>query len=108
MLTNFAINKEWQFIGRISQDLQNKRSLETYAGLQYESCCWAIRFAYHRHINSNIDEENFINENRDEFDSGFMVEFIFKGLGGSQTPRNTNDMFNDSIFGYKRPYFLNN
>lgn len=108
LLTNFAINKDWQFVGRISQDLQNKRSLETYAGLQYESCCWAIRFAYHRHINSNIDEESFISENRDEFDSGFMVEFIIKGLGGSQTPRNTDEMFNDSIFGYKRPYFLNN
>ncbi|MEW6990225.1 LPS-assembly protein LptD [Colwelliaceae bacterium 6441] len=108
VLASVAINTNWQFVGRFSQDLQNKRSIESYAGLQYESCCWAIRFAYHRHINSNLDEQNVINENRDEFDRGFMLEFILKGLGGDQTTINTSDMFNASIFGYKRPYFLNN
>jgi len=108
LLSNFAINKDWQFVGRITQDLHDKRSLESYAGLQYESCCWAIRFAYHRNINSNLDKQNYINENRDEFDSGFMIQFKIKGLGGSKKSINTNDMFNSSIFGYKRPYFLNN
>lgn len=108
LLTNFALNKNWKFVGRITQDLQQKRSIESYAGLQYESCCWAIRFAYHRNINTNLDEQNFNNENRDEFNSGFMVEFVLKGLGGGQKPINTDDMLNASIFGYKRPYFLNN
>ena len=108
VLTNFAINKDWQFVGRLTQDLQNKRSLESYVGLQYESCCWAIRFAYHRHINSNLDEQNFINEDRDEFDSGFMIKFVIKGLGGGKKALTTDEMFNSSIFGYKRPYLLNN
>ncbi|MGB1198534.1 MAG: LPS-assembly protein LptD [Thalassotalea sp.] len=108
LLTSYKPAKDWQVVGRITQDLQKKRSLESYLGLQYESCCWAIRLAYHRHINSNIDEQNFINENRDEFDSGFMLEFVIKGLGGGKAKVNTEDMFNASIFGYKRPYFLNN
>lgn len=108
LLTNFVINKDWQFVGRITQDLRNERSIESYAGFQYESCCWGIRLAFHRNINSNLDELNFINEDRDEFDSGFMVEFVFKGLGGRKTTLNTDEMFNNSIFGYKRPYFLNN
>lgn len=108
VLTSYKINKDWQLVGRATQDLQNKRSLESYLGLQYESCCWAIRLAYHRHINSNIDEQDFINENRDEFDSGFMLQFVIKGLSGGRAKVNTEDMFNASIFGYKRPYFLNN
>ncbi|GLX79135.1 LPS-assembly protein LptD [Thalassotalea insulae] len=108
LLANLAINKDWQFVGRLTQDLQKKRSLESYVGLQYQSCCWAIRFAYHRHINSNLDEQNFNSENRDEFDSGFMIQFVIKGLGGEQKPVTTDEMFNSSIFGYKRPYFLNN
>jgi len=108
LLTNFALNKDWKFVGRITQDLHDKRSIESYAGLQYESCCWAIRFAYHRNINTKLDEQNFINENRDEFNSGFMIEFLFKGLGGGQQTLNTDEMLNSSIFGYKRPYFLNN
>lgn len=108
LLTNFSMNKNWQFVGRVTQDLKQGRSLESYAGFQYESCCWAVRFAYHRHINSNIDDGNFAIENRDEFDQGFMIQFVIKGLGGAQGPINTDEMFNSSIFGYKRPYFLNN
>jgi len=108
LLANKTINKDWQFVGRVTQDLQNKRSIESYAGLQYESCCWAIRFAYHRHLNSRVNDMNAFAENRDEFDSKFMVEFVIKGLGGGKSRLNTTDMFNSSIFGYKRPYFLNN
>lgn len=108
LLTNFPINKDWKFVGRATQDLIQSRSLETYIGFQYESCCWAIRIAHHRHIISNFDNQDSINENRDEFDSGFMVQFIIKGLNGQQSSVGTDDMFNSSIFGYKRPYFLNN
>lgn len=108
LLSNIAINKNWQFVGRMTQDLQDKRSIESYAGIQYESCCWAIRLAYHRHINSNIDNQEIYQENRDEFDSGFMIQFVIKGLGGNRKSIDTTEMFNSSIFGYKRPYFLNN
>ena len=96
LLASTKINKDWRFFSRITKDLQQKRSLESYAGVQYESCCWAIQFAYHRHINTNLDEQNIYNENRDEFDSGFKISI------------STQNMFNASIFGYKRPYFLNN
>jgi LPS-assembly protein len=37
-----------------------------------------------------------------------MVQFVIKGLGGGKRTLNTDEMFNNSIFGYKRPYFLNN
>jgi len=108
LLASMAIDSNWAFVGRLTQDLKQSRSLESYAGFQYESCCWAVRIAYHRHINSNLDDEDFTNENRDEFDSGFMVQFIIKGLDGQQSAIGTQEMFNDSIFGYKRPYYLNN
>ncbi|MFQ3195761.1 MAG: LPS-assembly protein, partial [Colwellia sp.] len=47
---NVRINNNWQVITRITQDLQQNRSIETYAGLQYQSCCWSLSFAYHRYI----------------------------------------------------------
>lgn len=108
LLANFGFSKDWAFVGRLTQDLKEQRSLETYAGIQYESCCWAIRIAYHRHINSNLSDNGFSNENRDDFNSGFKLEFMFKGLNGKQGPIGTQDMFNSSIFGYKRPYYLQN
>ena len=108
LVANFPLSKDWKFVGRTTQDLIENRRLETYVGLQYESCCWAIRLVHHRHIISNFVNEDFLNENRDEFDSGFMVEFVIKGLNGQQSNIGTEDMFNSSIFGFKRPYFLNN
>ncbi len=108
VLTSFAINENWAFVGRLTQDLQQDRSLESYAGFQYESCCWAVRIAYHRHINSNLDPDSFVNEGREEFDTGVMIKFIIKGLDGKQSAIGTQEMFDDSIFGYKRPYYLQN
>jgi len=108
LLTSFAINKNWAFVGRLTQDLQQDRSLESYAGFQYESCCWAIRIAYHRHINSNLDPVSFTSEGREEFDTGISIKFIIKGLDGKQSAIGTQEMFDKSIFGYKRPYYLQN
>ncbi len=108
LLTSVAMDKDWAFVGRLTRDLQKNRYLESYLGVQYESCCWAIRLAYHHHINSNVDEEVFNSKNRREFDSGFMLHFMVKGLNGQQATIGTQEMFNDSIFGYKRPYYLNN
>jgi len=108
LLSSVKINQDWHFVSRFTQDLTRSRSLETYAGFQYENCCWGIRFAYQRHINSTIEDINAIDRNRDEFDSGFVIQFEFKGLSSSSGRLSTQDMFNSSIFGYKRPYFLNN
>ncbi|HCH70391.1 MAG TPA: LPS-assembly protein LptD [Colwellia sp.] len=105
VLASFAINKDWAFVGRLTEDLKQNRSLESYAGLQYESCCWAIRVAYHRYINSSLSDDG---ENRDEFNSGFVLQFIIKGLNGKQGSIGTQEMFDSSIFGYKRHYDLQN
>ncbi len=108
LLTSVAINENWAFVGRITQDLKQDRSLESYAGFQYESCCWAVRIAYHRHINSNLDPASFVTEGRDEFDTGISIKLIIKGLDGKQSAIGTQEMFDKSIFGYKRPYYLQN
>jgi LPS-assembly protein len=108
LLASVALNQNWHFIGRATQDLQEKRNLESYLGFQYESCCWAVRFAYHRSIDTNLEQSNLLDTNHNEFNNGFMLEFVIKGLSGKQSSVSTEDMFNSSIFGYKRPYFLNN
>ena len=101
-------SQRWQFVGRFTQDLQGKRSIESYTGFEYSSCCWGIRFTYHRNINSKIDDGNIVNENRDAFDSSFNIQFVYNGTNSKQSSNSVSDMFNSSIFGYKRPYFLNN
>ena len=41
LLTSIAINKNWAVVGRFTRDFQQDRNLESYLGVQYESCCWA-------------------------------------------------------------------
>jgi LPS-assembly protein len=108
LATSIKIAQRWQFVGRFTQDLQGKRSIESYAGLEYSSCCWGIRFTYHRNINSRIEDNSDINENRDAFDSSFNIQFVYNGVNSKQSSNSVGDMLNSSIFGYKRPYFLNN
>ena len=108
LLTSVAINKNWAFVGRITQDLKQDRSIESYAGFQYESCCWAVRIAYHRHIISNLDPASVVTEGNEKFDTGISIKFIIKGLDGKQSAIGTQEMFDKSIFGYKRPYYLQN
>lgn len=108
LATNVKIASRWQFVGRFTQDLKGKRSIESYAGLEYSSCCWGIRFTYHRNINSKIDDALNINGNRDAFDSSFNIQFVYNGINSNKSSNSVGDMFNSSIFGYKRPYFLNN
>ncbi|GLX84023.1 LPS-assembly protein LptD [Thalassotalea loyana] len=108
LLGTTKIGHDWQLVGRITQDLRENRSLESYLGVQYESCCWAVRLAYHRHINTTIDDSDFTNQDRDEFDSGFRLELVITGLSGNKSSSTALDMLNSSIFGYKKPYFLKN
>ncbi len=108
LATSVKIAHHWQFVGRFTQDLQGKRSIESYAGLEYSSCCWGIRFTYHRNINSKIDDMGNLNEDRDAFDSSFNIQFVYNGINSNKSSNSVGDMFNSSIFGYKRPYFLNN
>ncbi|TKB46925.1 LPS assembly protein LptD [Thalassotalea mangrovi] len=107
-LTSFPISRHWQFIGHVTEDLVRSRSLEAYTGLQYESCCWAVRVAYYRNINTNLDQQDFLAEDRKAFDTGVTLQFVLKGLGGEQKPLAIDDMLRSGIFGYKRPYFLSN
>ena len=96
LLSNVNIDPNWQIVGQVTQDLQNKRSLESYLGVQYSSCCWGIRLSFHRAINSTIDEtqSNLTDiDSRDEFDSGFKLNFVYNGVNRSQTSDTISDMF---------------
>ncbi|GAA4889419.1 LPS assembly protein LptD [Ferrimonas pelagia] len=106
--TSWALTDKTYFVGNWYYDMNLNRSVESYAGIQYESCCWAIRLAYHRHLNTNYDDQDFttISPNN-EFDSGLSLKFVLKGLG-STGPLGVRDMLNEGLFNYRKPYYLRN
>jgi LPS-assembly protein len=99
---SWPINKNWQWVGRVFRDIERDRSVESYMGLEYESCCWALRFVAQRHLSNRFD--NVGTQILDEYDSGIAVRFVFKGMGTSTSNR---QMLEDGMFGYRQPYSLN-
>jgi LPS-assembly protein len=99
---SWPINDKWHWVGRWYHDVTNHRTVESYVGVHYESCCWAIRISTQRHLSNRFDLNGAQSTN--EFESGVALQFILKGLGGESRGR---DMLTDGLFGYRQPYLLN-
>jgi LPS-assembly protein len=91
--TSWPIAKNWQWVGRWYHDLELNRTVESYAGVQYESCCWNVSFVAQRNLSNRFDDNGAQSTN--EFESGFHIYFT------------TRNLLRDGLFGYRRPYLLN-
>ncbi len=106
LFASWPINARWQWVSSYHRDLAEKRSVEVFAGVQYESCCWALRLTGQRRIETDLTRP--ITGNDDAvFDSSIRLNFILKGLGGKKR-YDVSRVLEQGIFGYRRPYFLNN
>ncbi|TMP82892.1 LPS-assembly protein LptD [Pseudoalteromonas phenolica] len=105
MFTSVPLNKQFQFIASYHRDLVSKRSTEFFIGLQYESCCWAIQLTGNRQIETDLNKA--IDHDDAQFDSSIRLNFVLKGLGGKSN-YDVSRLLQQGIFGYRRPYFLNN
>ncbi|HBF46014.1 MAG TPA: LPS biosynthesis protein, partial [Shewanella frigidimarina] len=106
--TSWPISDNLYFVGNYYYDLNESRNIETYTGVQYESCCWALRLSYHYRIKTNYDDDLSESiDGREEFESGVYLNFVIKGLGGSG-PLGVDDMLNEGLFNYRKPLYLRN
>lgn len=104
----WPIRDDLYFVGNWYYDLNEERSIETYTGVQYESCCWALRLSYHYRIKTNYEDDfNPSTDPRELFDRGVYLNLVIKGLGGSG-PMGVSDMLNDGLFNYRKPLYLRN
>ena len=90
---SWPLAKNWQWVGRWYHDLQQNRTVESYTGVQYESCCWTVSFVAQRYLSNRFDDNGA--QSTDEFESGFNVYFT------------TRNLLREGLFGYRRPYLLN-
>ncbi|MPY23530.1 LPS assembly protein LptD [Shewanella psychropiezotolerans] len=104
----WPVSDNLYLVGNWYYDLNESRNVETYAGFQYESCCWAIRLSYHYRIKTNYEDDfNPIVDDRELFEKGIYLNFVIKGLGGSG-PLGVTDMLDDGLFNYRKPLYLKN
>jgi LPS-assembly protein len=84
----WPLTRQWSFVGSVDYSLRDETTLDQMAGLQYESCCWAVRMAYSRQI-SNRDGSK---------DTAFMLQLDLKGLAGLGA--DARKRFERDILGY--------
>ena len=105
LFTSFPLSEQWQFVSSYHRDLENGRSIEVFSGLQYESCCWAFQVTARRQIETDLNQA--IGQEQATFDSSIGFNIVLKGLG-SKSRYDAQKLLQQGIFGYRRPYFLNN
>ena len=60
----------WRLSGRMRYSIVDQQLIESVAGVEYDTCCWALRTAYRR----------FIRNSAGEYENGVYLQLQLKGL----------------------------
>lgn len=69
------INDHWSVVGNLNYNLSHGYPQTYLYGVEYNSCCWAIRFVTNRYLTANGQAGS------PQFDRRYYVQIQFKGLG---------------------------
>ncbi len=94
----WPLNPKWSVVGRWNYALPESKTLEIFGGIEYESCCWAIRAVARRYINATTINTSNRQGIDDEYSTGFFLQFEMKGLTG--IGRDTGQFLERSIRGF--------
>jgi LPS-assembly protein len=67
----YPLTDDLNLIGRFDYSFEDDTTLELLGGVEYESCCWAIRASVRRYIRDRESEKR----------TAFFIELHLKGLG---------------------------
>lgn len=85
----WGIGDSWRLAGRWNFSLDADRSIESLLGIEYESCCWAFRFAARR----------YISDDGDDHDTSLYLQLVLKGL--APLGQNYGALLENAILGYR-------
>ncbi len=90
----WPLSRDWSTVGRWTQNWNHHHFQNLLYGLQYDSCCWAVRFVTGRAF-ANLSPSNTY-----QYNTQFFIQFALKGLGnyGNQDP---SQLLGSSISGYQ-------
>jgi len=95
------LNQRWSIVGRYYYSLMDKQMLESFAGVQYDSCCVAARLVARRwltNVSNTLNGGVYIPTNVKP-ESTVFFEIEFKGIGSSG--ERTQNFLRHAILGYQ-------
>jgi len=88
----WPISKEWSTVGRWNYSEEHNLSLDTFLGLERDTCCWRLRVIARRYVNDALDEEP---------KEGIFFQFELKGL--TSFGKKLDSFLEEGILGYQTP-----
>lgn len=86
----YPLNASWSLVGRYYYSIDDSKPLETIAGVQWDSCCLAVRLVARRYVHNR----------EGDLSNALQVEFVLKGLGSAG--QDTERTLRRAILGYYR------
>ncbi len=72
----WPLNDHWSTVGVYSYNISERYDMVSFLGLQYESCCWAVRAFAGRAFNSLT-----LDRNGSQYNNSVYIQVLLKGLG---------------------------
>jgi LPS-assembly protein len=66
----WPLGKDWTAYARLVYSLEDQKSLDQFAGLEYRSCCWRIRAVARRYVSDRTGDT----------DTSFLLQLELNGL----------------------------
>lgn len=88
----WPLSKEWSTVGRWNYSEEHNLSLDTFLGLEKDTCCWRLRVVARRYVNDALDEEP---------KEGIFFQFELKGL--TSFGEKLDSFLEEGILGYQTP-----
>lgn len=89
-----VFDKRWKLVGRWNYNLGQHHVQNIFSGIEYNTCCWAMRFIANKSFSA------FNQVNNPEYNTGFYLQLQLKGLGNFSTSDPTNILLS-GIPGYQ-------
>lgn len=86
----YPVSPSWSVVGRYYHSFDDNKLLEAIAGVQWDSCCLAVRAVVRRYVRNREGEMN----------NSIQIEFVLKGLGSAG--QDTERTLRRGILGYYR------
>ncbi|MEO1924828.1 MAG: LPS-assembly protein LptD, partial [Gammaproteobacteria bacterium] len=88
----WPISKSWSAVGRWNYAVPEGRSLETFGGIEYDSCC----------VGARVVARRFLTDINGDFETGVFLQIELKGLAG--IGKKTVDFLKQQIPGYQSEF----
>ena len=83
----YGVTPAWALMGSFNYSVENSGTVSALAGIQYSSCCWALRLMAYQYVaNNNPNTPNVLTGT---LDTVYMVQFLLKGLGSVGNSQST-------------------